>query len=155
MLLQMSQHVFVLRIWLCLVFVTHKMKLCKEFLLLFAVYKSSLTCLSYIIKKVLRIIQISQHRDLPMLAMFDSCKSTHKKNTSQKSNLKIVGSLYTYGMFTISISLKLAQAYYNAMYMYMLTWVVEYPKEIILLSSSQQLYFVFQWIRRSVFLEPF
>ena len=90
-----------------------------------------------------------------MLAMFDSCKSTHKEHKSQKSNLKIVGSLYTYGMFTLSISLKLAHAYYNAMYMYMLTWVVEYPKEIILLSSSQQLYFVFQWIRRSAFLEPF
>ena len=88
-----------------------------------------------------------------MFAMFGaSCKSTHKEHYIKS---KIVGPLYTYGMFTISINLKLAQAYYNAMYMYMLTWVVEYPKEIILLSSSQQLYFVFQWIRRSVFLEPF
>ena len=39
--------------------------------------------------------------------------------------------------------------------MYMLTWVVEYPKEVILFSGSKQLYFIFQWIRRSVFLEPF
>ena len=37
-------------IWLRLVFITHKMKLCREFFLLFfAVYKSSLTCLSCIV----------------------------------------------------------------------------------------------------------
>ena len=35
------------------------------------------------------------------------------------------------------------------------SWVVEYPKEVILFPSSQQLYFVFQWIRRLIFLKPF
>ena len=56
------------------------------------------------------------------------------KNTRVKNQIrKLVGSLYTYSMFTLYISIKLTQAY-NAMYM--LTWVVEYPKEVILLSSS-------------------
>ena len=60
-----------------------------------------------------------------------------------------IGILYAYSMFTLDIG-----CYAHAC-MYMLTWMVEYPKEVILFSGSKQLYFIFQWIRRSVFLGPF